>query len=303
MGALLCIIDLMPIIPSSIPNYLPDLFEVFAILASWNCENPANISHDYLLVHLQIGLYRYFHRLYGMFPCSFIAFLRHEYVAKPTKDKTAIFQHTIKPLLDTVKINPLIVTATPQIETQQDRWKKMEPHDVVFECSKFSLDYLERPYSSSGCQCYSRSNSRVIQQASIPQYDFSSSKLLDNNLLNSFQTLNLSENGSSNIIKKPSLLSMPGSERFLDFSTFDNNIWSPSAMVLATPPPTGTVPHTPTPTYTTVHISQDGSSPPEAAVEATPETTPMKDPVKTKLPATSSAVRAIWGTNTGEFSF
>lgn len=291
MGALLCIINLMPIIPSAMANHLSDLFEGFAYLASIPCQSSPKFSND-LQIHLQIGLYCLFNRLYGMFPCNFLSFLRQEYVIKK---KTAIYTHTIKPLLDTVKINPLLVTTTKDAEMDPNRWKKMEPHDVVYECSKFSLDFLVKPdIMGQDCQCYSQTNRLMTTSSTSSMQTFENSSSLMETLVNSFQTVTVSES-----TRKPLLLQMPRNERFVDMSMIDNNVWSPSVMVLATPPPTGVMPHTPTPssimsTNYSSQMGQDGSSPPEAAVEATPETTPMKDHLIRTLPSNSSAVRAIW---------
>lgn len=44
------------------------------------------------MIHMQVALYALFLRLYGMFPCNFLAYLRSQY-----KDKNrAVFIHTIK---------------------------------------------------------------------------------------------------------------------------------------------------------------------------------------------------------------
>lgn len=81
-------------------------------------------------------------------------------------------------------------------------------------------------------------------------------------------------------------------------------------MILATPPP-GTMPNTPTPQLPNFNnfnipkltqaqmqahlMGPEGTSPPEAAVEATPETTPMKsDKAFHPYPVSSQAARAIW---------
>lgn len=45
------------------------------------------------LVHLRAGVYSLFHRLYGMFPCSFISYLRHHYSMKENLDT---FQEVVK---------------------------------------------------------------------------------------------------------------------------------------------------------------------------------------------------------------
>lgn len=45
------------------------------------------------LVHLRAGVYSLFHRLYGMFPCSFISYLRLHYSMKENLDT---FQEVVK---------------------------------------------------------------------------------------------------------------------------------------------------------------------------------------------------------------
>lgn len=134
MSALLCMITLLPIIPNLVPNFLSDLFDVFGHLACWNCQNPNKLPDD-KLVHLQLGLQMLFHRLYGMYPCNFFAYIT-EFTKK---EKGAIFQHTIKPLLESVRVHPLLVTATIETEVSPSRWKEVEPHDVVVQCAKLSL--------------------------------------------------------------------------------------------------------------------------------------------------------------------
>lgn len=53
----------------------------------------SNNYQDVQLVHLQISLYTLFHRLYGMFPCNFVNFLRKEY---STAETLPVFSHTVK---------------------------------------------------------------------------------------------------------------------------------------------------------------------------------------------------------------
>lgn len=45
------------------------------------------------LVHLHAGVYSLFHRLYGMFPCNFISYLRLHYSMKENLDT---FQEVVK---------------------------------------------------------------------------------------------------------------------------------------------------------------------------------------------------------------
>ncbi|CAH1109601.1 unnamed protein product [Psylliodes chrysocephalus] len=115
ISALLVLIVLLPMIPSAMGNYLRDIFEIFSRLASWNC-NPGKIVEDQL-IHMQVALYALFLRLYGMYPCNFLGYLKIQY-----KDKnTPVFVHTIKPMLDTVRMHPSLVTSTEDTEVTTER--------------------------------------------------------------------------------------------------------------------------------------------------------------------------------------
>ncbi|XP_058813039.1 hamartin isoform X2 [Topomyia yanbarensis] len=283
INAVLCIINLLPVIPLVMGGYVQDLFEIFNYLATFDRNTSVNLPEDQL-IHLQFGLYELFNRLYGMYPCNFITFLKREYRG----EKQAIFQHTIKPLLDTVKIHPRLVSSDQDSEINQLRWKNMEPHDVVNECARMSLDYLDKPQETqpaigNECPCYATPIKPIEFSAVTATIDFQWRASV-----NYFNTIS--------------------TDQKLSTIAAQNSFWSPSNMMQPTPPPgPSTVPHTPnpTPSYTIPSISgpqlpaADGASPPEAAVEATPETTPMKDIIKPvrPYPVNSSAVRAMWNTS------
>lgn len=277
MSGLLCVISLLPIIPTSISSFLPDLFEVFNHLAGWTF-HPLNMK-DCELIHLQYGFYMLFNRLYGMYPCNFVDFLRCEYINKP--EKTPIFNHTIRPFLETVRIHPNLVMSSKAIETNSTRFKKMEPHEVVVECARYSIE-SEKPPPSSNFLDY-------------PIYKSPMKPLEYTHLM-------------------VDLPPIPAQSTLISAKTVENkfeSLWSPSYVILATPPPSTTVPNTPTPTPVPLQQSYgipisstnpqviDGSSPPqliEAAIEATPETTPMKPDQNTfrPYPSNSQAARNIW---------
>ncbi|XP_053680083.1 uncharacterized protein LOC128731013 [Anopheles nili] len=297
INAVLCIIDLLPVIPLAMGSFVQDLFEVFNYLATWN-QNEAHLP-EYQLIHLQFGLYELFTRLYGMYPCNFVGFLKQEYASG---GRQAVFQHTIKPLLDTVKIHPRLVLSDRDSEISQQRWKNMEPHDVVNECARMSLDNpdpqpLESSHGQLSVTSGSGANECPCYMTPIKPYEYSADGGADAFVfpwkanVNFFNTLSLDQQ--------------------LSTIAAQNSFWSPnSTLMQPTPPPTaGTVPHTPIPTpnctIPTVPTQQppaaDGASPPEAAVEATPETTPLKDskPVAAVRPAYPTSVkpqtaRAIW---------
>lgn len=55
--------------------------------------SPAGQVPPVYLVHLHAGVYSLFHRLYGMFPCNFISYLRLHYSMKENLDT---FQEVVK---------------------------------------------------------------------------------------------------------------------------------------------------------------------------------------------------------------
>lgn len=285
MCALLCIITLLPIIPNSVPNFLNDLFEVFGHLASWKLQN-INRLPDEKLVHLQLGLAMLFHRLYGMYPCNFLGYLT-DFIKK---DKGGgIFQHTIKPLLDTVRVHPMLLTATTETEVSNTRWKEMEPHDVVMECAHLSLPVLHPDSTNedinSAYPCGTPSYSRMTSTTSNSDTYNNGSYQIRN-----LQPIKRFESAPAESINAP--------------------IWSPHNEI-ATASSSTAIPLTPTapfilplqPSSSNAQLlGVTGSSPPEAAVEATPETTPLKDlrdfkQQQPQLISNSHAVRAIFASS------
>ncbi|XP_056635013.1 hamartin isoform X2 [Diorhabda sublineata] len=263
ISALLVLIVLLPTIPSAMGYYLRDIFEIFSRLASWNC-NPGKFVEDQL-IHMQVALYALFLRLYGMFPCSFLIYLKYQY-----KDKnTPVFVHTIKPMLNTVKMHPSLVTSTEDTEVTTERWRSKGVHEIIVECEHFSLDLTDRcPHDS--CQYTSGFRSR--------------SGTTNSTIESSYHLQNL---------KSLATLQIPMTESSTPFFT-------PSRMFnLHTPPiveaiPTGV---SQVQDITSHYSLRQSTSSPEAAVEATPETTPVRAPDTSDLsrvkhlPSTSSPLR------------
>lgn len=67
---------------------------IFSRLAAWNCNTQGRYVEEQV-VHMQVALYALFQRLYGMYPCNFVAFLRNQYKEKSVMP---IFTHTVKVL-------------------------------------------------------------------------------------------------------------------------------------------------------------------------------------------------------------
>ncbi|KAK3524150.1 hypothetical protein QTP70_018225, partial [Hemibagrus guttatus] len=135
----LVLVTLLPMIPQAGKQHLYEFFDVFGRLAAWNLRNPGHVS-EVFLIHLHASVYSLFHRLYGMYPCNFISYLRSHYSMKENMDT---FEEVIKPMLEHVRIHPELVTGTKDHELDPTRWKRFEIHDIVIECAKVSLDPRE----------------------------------------------------------------------------------------------------------------------------------------------------------------
>lgn len=279
MSALLAIITLLPIIPNLVPNFLNDLFAVFAHLASWNNQHTTRLSED-KLIHLQLGLQMLFHRLYGMFPCNFMAFLT-DFIRK---EKGAIFQHTIKPLLETVRLHPMLITATVETEMNSERWKEKQPHDVVVECIQLSLPMkYEDITSTDGGSCSSGRTSAVIVTTSATA-------------ASTFHQLTTTSTIGRQPYREPQQrliggLGGGGGNTSVLWSPYHEIINSSHTPLTPTPAPY-MMPLTSSSASSVINqgtLGVSGCSPPEAAVEATPETTPLKDNRELKRPSLGGA--------------
>ncbi|XP_006894474.1 PREDICTED: hamartin isoform X2 [Elephantulus edwardii] len=138
----LVLITMLPMIPQSGKQHLHDFFDIFGRLSSWCLKKPGHVTEIYL-VHLHASVYALFHRLYGMYPCNFVSFLRSHYSMKENLDT---FEEVVKPMMEHVRIHPELVTGSKDHELDPRRWKTLETHDVVIECAKISLDPTEASY-------------------------------------------------------------------------------------------------------------------------------------------------------------
>ncbi|XP_035208289.1 hamartin-like, partial [Stegodyphus dumicola] len=157
MSGIFCLICLLPMIPSQFGPFLNETFDIFSRLAAWNVRKPNSVQDIYML-HLQVGVYSLFHHLYGMFPCNFLAYLRSYYGGRDSNEETfRIFSLVIKiitysriwlpsihmPLLECVRLHPLLVTASKETELSPSRWKKMAYHDIIVDCASVFIDSSE----------------------------------------------------------------------------------------------------------------------------------------------------------------
>ncbi|XP_034402542.1 TSC complex subunit 1b isoform X2 [Cyclopterus lumpus] len=167
----LVLITLLPMIPQAGKQHLWEYFDIFGRLASWNLKNPGHVSEVYL-IHLHASVYSLFHRLYGMYPCNFVSYLRSHY---SMKENMETFEEVVKPMLEHVRIHPELVTGTKDHELDPTRWKKYEIHDIVIECAKVSLD----PKEASCEEGYANMPENFYPQVHLRPQDCTSSPYTD----------------------------------------------------------------------------------------------------------------------------
>uniref|UniRef100_A0A8C9SY61 TSC complex subunit 1b n=1 Tax=Scleropages formosus TaxID=113540 RepID=A0A8C9SY61_SCLFO len=210
----LVLIILLPMIPQPGKQHLYEFFDIFGRLAAWNLKNPGRVTEVYL-IHLHASVYSLFHRLYGMYPCNFVSYLRSHYSMKENMDT---FEEVVKPMLEHVRIHPELVTGTKDHELDPTRWRRYEVHDIVIECAKVSLDpkeaSCEEGYSTVPEHFSIHQQLRLLDCAASPYTDFHSS---------CGQTM------------CPLLPLLP-------LKRLKDSIWSPSSVCgMATPPPSRSI--------------------------------------------------------------
>ncbi|XP_050010956.1 hamartin isoform X2 [Alexandromys fortis] len=233
----LVLITMLPMIPQSGKQHLLDFFDIFGRLSSWCLKKPGHVTEVYL-VHLHAGVYALFHRLYGMYPCNFVSFLRSHY---SMKENVETFEEVVKPMMEHVRIHPELVTGSKDHELDPRRWKTLETHDVVIECAKISLDPTEASYEDG----YSVSHQL---SACLPHRsaDVTTSPYVDTQ--NSYGGATSTPSSTSRLMlfspagQLPQSLSSP-STRLLP-EPLQAILWSPSMVCGMTTPPTspGNVP-------------------------------------------------------------
>lgn len=241
----LVLITLLPMIPQAGKQHLWEYFDIFGRLASWNLKNPGHVSEVYL-IHLHASVYSLFHRLYGMYPCNFVSYLRSHY---SMKENMETFEEVVKPMLEHVRIHPELVTGTKDHELDPTRWKKYEIHDIVIECAKVSLD----PKEASCEEGYATMPENFYPQVHLRPQDCTSSPYTD---LHSSYGSSSSTPFSTPRQPQPPPLSLPpfsgtlSSSRSPQTSRRQNSaaelnsscsgkdsVWSPSSMCGMTTPP------------------------------------------------------------------
>ncbi|XP_060697593.1 TSC complex subunit 1b isoform X2 [Hemiscyllium ocellatum] len=228
---LLVLIILLPMIPQAGKQYLLDFFEIFGRLAAWSLQKPGQVPEVYL-IHLHASVYALFHRLYGMYPCNFVSYLRSHY---SMKENMETFEEVVKPMLEHVRIHPELVTGTKDRELDPIKWKRFETHDIVIECAKVSLD----PKEASCEEGYTVMPKHFSTHTQHKPADHSSSPFSDSQ--SSFGSAS-----SSTYTPRVPFSNLPGSQAHyktpptlqrLPADGIQDTLWSPSsACGLSTPP-------------------------------------------------------------------
>lgn len=222
----LVLITALPMIPQSGKQHLHDFFDIFGRLSAWCMKNPGHVAEIYL-VHLHASVYALFHRLYGMYPCNFVSYLRSHY---SMKENLETFEELVKPMMEHVRIHPELVTGSKDHELDPSRWKRLETHDVVIECGKISLDPTEASFEGG----FSPSSLHLPCHSTHRLNDYNASPYTDKN--SSYGSINSTPYSTPrpNVPQVPVPLvchTTPPSEPHQD------SLWSPSTLCgLATPP-------------------------------------------------------------------
>ncbi|XP_018421257.1 PREDICTED: hamartin [Nanorana parkeri] len=263
----LVLITVLPMIPQSGKQHLHEFFDIFGRLSGWCLKNPGHVAET-CLVHLHASVYALFHRLYGMYPCNFVSFLRSHY---SMKENLETFEEIVKPMMEHVRIHPELVTGSKDHELDPSRWKRLETHDIVVECAKISLDPNEASYEEGYSPLSNRLRQRQQDTTSSPYPEISSN--YGSNTSTPFST------------PKPCTqdpLQHIGTQALRLQAETQDSFWSPSTFCgMTTPPssPVGLVPDSSWPT----------SRPPSKTL-ITPggKITPMGTPATSPPPVMSS---------------
>ncbi|KAG8447585.1 hypothetical protein GDO86_014913 [Hymenochirus boettgeri] len=246
-SGVLVLITVLPMIPQSGKQYLFEFFDIFGRLAARCLNNPDHIA-EICLVHLHASVYALFHRLYGMYPCNFVSFLRSHY---SMKEYFETFEKIVKPMMEHVRIHPELVTGSKDYELDPSRWKRLETHDIVVECAKISLD----PTEASHEEGYSPLSSCLRQR----HQDITASPYTDTG--SNYGSNSSTPFSTPRACMQKALLHPAGVEPQQDC------IWSPSSICGMTTPPNS-------PASVPADTSITSSRPPSKALDTPDE--PMK---------------------------
>uniref|UniRef100_H3ATH7 TSC complex subunit 1 n=1 Tax=Latimeria chalumnae TaxID=7897 RepID=H3ATH7_LATCH len=223
-----CELTLLPPLLFSLP---PPQLNFFSLFGKWSIlclQKQLGHVPEVYLVHLHASVYALFHRLYGMYPCNFVSYLRSHY---GMKENMETFDEVVKPMLEHVRIHPELVTGTKDHELDPTRWKRFETHDIVIECAKVSLD----PKEASCEEGYVTIPEHFSTHFQHRQSDPGASPFTD--MQSSYGSASSSLLLLSNVSGLHPQCQSPLTVRRITAETQQEILWSPSSMCgMSTPP-------------------------------------------------------------------
>ncbi|XP_042217211.1 hamartin-like [Homarus americanus] len=242
VGAVMVVVVLLPALPLEMGRmHLSAVLDIFCRLVRWT---PKKEHDEAFQPFLQVAVYSLFHRLYALYPCNFLTCLRNSF-SKP--NSSACFFNTLKPMMEKVRLHPLLITETKESELTRARWVGLETHHLILECAKLCLDPIEATCEDVCGSFFNRNQGYDLGLDTLPVPTNWVVCAVENN----FWSPSLS-------LPSPSMLSTPRGS-------------------------SSSVPLTPVFPINTPNLKLTGKvaeSPPETAIEATPETTPFTSPMK-----------------------
>ncbi|KAB7507697.1 Hamartin [Armadillidium nasatum] len=136
VSGVMVIVLLLPAMPYEFNKYLTKVLQCFWKLVHWTPKQEHDIA---LRPYLQVAVYSLFQRLYALYPCNLLGFLRANMVGQANK---LWYLSTLRPMLERVRFHPLLVSETKDTEVIKNRWVGLEPNDLLHECAKICLDPL-----------------------------------------------------------------------------------------------------------------------------------------------------------------
>ncbi|OTF77373.1 hypothetical protein BLA29_003155 [Euroglyphus maynei] len=147
----LILVELIAALPCLMTQCLEDIFVCFSRLSTFlykgmNLHADKKGSTDLKnlsFLNLNSIVYRVFIRLYAMYPCNFLEYLKTTYGLGCDKENNAVFRKIIQPMLNKIRFHPFLITASKDRECDKTRWFYKEPHDILEECGQYSIDPIE----------------------------------------------------------------------------------------------------------------------------------------------------------------
>nr|XP_027195920.1 putative uncharacterized protein DDB_G0282133 [Dermatophagoides pteronyssinus] len=153
----LILVELIAALPCLMTQCLDDIFVCFSRLSSFlykgmnqpneeDDKKDLNQRKNLSYLNLNSIVYRVFIRLYAMYPCNFLDYLKTNYGLGCNKENNAIFRKIIQPMLNKIRFHPFLITSSKNRECDKTRWFYKEPHDILEECCQYSIDPFESSY-------------------------------------------------------------------------------------------------------------------------------------------------------------